>query len=176
MATLDFTDRLRAMEEQMSRNTLPPKYKKVFDDGLIPGIGVEMFVNTKDGSDVFLSPGFCCELVGMGRNWLSTSYLRPSVMQRLSGFGFNPEKRFISVLVPNSRTGMTRPSIALDRVDMDALIDYACELGKPKAIAIRNTFMLTALTSIAGFAQSDEEYRRNFQHIYAKCLSELEAE
>jgi hypothetical protein len=177
MATIDFTDRLRDMEEQL-RNmpAAPPRYKKVLDGLLIPGLEIELFVNEQNPDDIYLSPGFCCELVGLSRKWLGGAYARMGTMQKLAAFGMSPEKRFVDVLVPNSPTRMTRACLVIDRAGLDALIDYACELGKPKAIAIRNTFMVTALTSIAGFAQSDEEYRRNFQHIYTKCLSELEAE
>jgi hypothetical protein len=174
MAYVDFTDKLEEMEKPvLGPSIAPQKYRKVVDTRLLPGIAVEVFVNVGNSDDIYLSPGFCCEVVGLARNWLNVSYRRPKTMRRLEDLGFSGEKRFIDVLVPNSPTGMTRPCLALSRSDFDALLDYACELKKSEAIALQNTFTATGLLSVAGLTDTPELYAEHFRAAYTSFLSDL---
>jgi hypothetical protein len=173
MAVFDFTDRLRELEEKMkSVPQPPPRYRKTSSNRFFSGLVVEIFVNEKDDDDIYLSPGSCCELVGLSRWWLNGAYSRTGTMQKLVSHGMSPEKQFIDVLVPNSATKMTRPCLAIDRAGFDALLEYACELGKPKAIALRGTFMITGLLGVAGMTETSESYETHFKLAYEELLAE----
>ena len=172
MARIDFTDLLSSMEATQE----PAKYRRLKDNSIIPGLEVEVYVSESDSSDVYFAPRSACELLGLNRNWLNTSYDRPSTMDRLSRFGFKAEKRMVNVMLENSATRLSKPCIALDRQDFDALMEYAASVGKREAIALRNAFMLLGLVGAAGLADNPAKTREAFLNIYNQCKVELEAE
>lgn len=170
MARVDFTNLMEPIEPTFDQ---PKRYRRVKNDSFYPGVEIEVYVNEADKDDVYLAPRSVCEILGLNRNWLNTSYQRASVLDRLVRLGFNPEKRMVDVLVEKSATHLHRPCVALDRKDFDALMDYAVSIGKKDAIAIQNAFMLLGLLGVAGVSNNPAEDREAFIRLHEQCKREL---
>jgi len=178
VATVDFTAQLRELEAKRAETEAqyPPLYKRVMSVDAVPCVALELYVNVKDDKDIYFSTRSACVALGLSANWLSLCYLRPSVMSRLVDEGFSPEKRFVNVLVGGKSDRLTKPCIALDRKDFDALLDYAAHVvKKPEALALYGAFMLTGLNSVAGFNHTPAEKLRAFEHTYTKLREQYEA-
>ena len=151
--------------------SLPNTYDRKECDQMIPGIMIEIYQSRINADDVLFSAPSACQMLGLSRNWLSVALKRPSTVRQLEARGFTGS-RIVSVAVANSSTAFTKPCRGLTRSDFNALTDHAASVGKLPAIALKRTFMMMGLLSIAGL---NGKYQEQFRVVFAQNLKELEA-
>lgn len=170
----DFTKQLQQIEKRNAARfaDMPCTYRREDRDDYVPGIAVTLYVNQSDSSDILMSAQSACALVGLSRNWLAKAFTREKTIEKLKRFNFSGERRLVNVAVPNSATGLTKPSTGLDRQDFHALLDYADALGRIEAGAIKVGFMSLGLVSTAGLGDNPEETRKIFLDAYTEAMKE----
>jgi hypothetical protein len=168
----DFTAQLQEIERKNAARlaSMTPTYRREDRQDYIPGMTVTLYVNQLDADDVMFSAQSACELLGLHKNWLTQAFARPKTVEKLKHFGFSGERRLLNVTVPNSATGMTKPSTGLDRQDFNAVLDYADALGKKEAGAIKVGFMSLGLVSAAGLGDNPQDKRKIFLDAYNEAM------
>lgn len=180
MATVDFSAQLERLEleegmkERSIENIMGKVYLKSTSTDVIPGCSLEVYADSRNLDDYYLSPRSALRFLGFSPNWLNTAYSRPRTLRLLEAYGFSVEKKKINVRVQNT-AGLTVPSVAISKADMIAIMEYGCYAGKIESLALRDTFLALGLLSVAGLASTTEETRQSFGALFKQRISELEA-
>lgn len=168
----DFTKQLEEMERENAARMagMSPIYRREERQDYLPGLTVTLYVNQSDPDDMMISAQSACRLVGLNKNWLTQAFSRPKTIEKLKRFGFSGERKLLDVVVPKSKTSLTKPSTGLDRQDFDSIINYADALGKTEAVAIRIGFMALGLIAAGGLENTPEESRKIFVDAYQEVM------
>lgn len=168
----DFTAQLQQIEKENAERLagMSPTYKRKERQDYVPGMTVTLYVNQLDADDIMIAAQSVCELIGLNKNWLTQAFSRPKTIEKLKRFGFSGERKLLDVAVPNSATGLTKPSTGLDRQDFHAVLDYADALGRKKAGAIKVGFMSLGLVSAAGLGDNPQDNRKIFLDAYNEAM------
>lgn len=170
MATVDLTEAMRAMPVPIK----VIRYRRITSKDWVPAIDLQVYVNSRDPNDVYISAQSACVVLGLNRRWLSVAEGRASTMERLASCGFSDQKTMLNVTVENSPTGLAKPSRGLTQADFDALMEYAASIGKKPALILRNAFFAFGLVTIAGLS-TPETRRECFRVCLEQSRRELEA-